>query len=118
MGFHLGFAHILLSDVGYLQDFSAHHFPNILGEEVETDPCLPIEFHIQAKIFGEESYETECSFKPADSLILSASMECTGFCGANGVHGRNECLGIQTNLHEVQGSRGLDSQVRDETLLK
>lgn len=70
MGFHLGSAHILLADVGYLQDFSAHHFPNILGEEVETNPCLPIEFHIHAKISGEESYETECNFKPADSQIF------------------------------------------------
>lgn len=43
--FHLGSAHNLLTDVKQPLDFSAHHFPNILGEEVETDPCLQIEFH-------------------------------------------------------------------------
>ena len=45
LGFHLGSAHNLLTDFKQPLDLSAHHFPNILGEEVETDPCLQIEFH-------------------------------------------------------------------------
>lgn len=42
--FHLGSAHNLLADVEQQLDFSAHPFPDILGEEAETDPCLQIEF--------------------------------------------------------------------------